>query len=342
MAASCPSTPPSAARALAGGLLVRLVVPAWIALGVGLELVEVSPATLPKTLRLLGHHLGLDPFVWLATLTALEILAVAVLLLVRPLARPMAVFMLASFCLILVGEMLAGNFTSCGCFGALSVAPWITLSIDAALLVAVLVVPPRRAGRGSLRPGPVMAAILVSLAGAAVVALRVLPAGAPAYAMVATSVVAAAGPEGGTEAIAGAALPEYYEPDVATWIDRPFAELDLARWMPPLPEAARVGPAYVIFYGRTCDHCHDLMRAHFTEPAGLPPTLAVAVPETPVGFTTRGARPLACDACLRAELPVGPDWMITPPLVLALDDGVVVCAVEAESVELPACLLWHD
>ena len=50
---------------------------------------------------------------------------------------------------------------------------------------------------------------------------------------------------------------------------------------------------------------------------------------------------MPCEACERLELPLGCDWLVTPPVVIALEDGVVRCAKEAEEPDEPECLIWR-
>ena len=56
---------------------------------------------------------------------------------------------------------------------------------------------------------------------------------------------------------------------------------------------------------------------------------------------TEGLLDQPCLDCAELELPVGTDWLMTPPVVIAIEDGVVKCAKEADDSEAPECLLWH-
>ncbi|MCI0433356.1 MAG: hypothetical protein L0271_06885, partial [Gemmatimonadetes bacterium] len=84
--------------------------------------------------------------------------------------------------------------------------------------------------------------------------------------------------------------------------------------------------------------CHELLELHFTG-ALVIPTAAVAVPESKAGFETSGVLPMPCSDCEQLELPVGTTWWFTPPILVALQDGVIVCVdSEIEDVEYPDCL----
>ena len=71
------------------------------------------------------------------------------------------------------------------------------------------------------------------------------------------------------------------------------------------------------------------------------PATIVAIPETKKGFATTGLLPMECPGCEELELPVGTDWIITTPIVVALDGEQVICAKEGEDPEAPECLVFH-
>ena len=47
-----------------------------------------------------------------------------------------------------------------------------------------------------------------------------------------------------------------------------------------------------------------------------------------------------CFDCDETELPIGVDWIIGTPLVVAIENGIIKCAVENEEAETPICLIW--
>ena len=49
---------------------------------------------------------------------------------------------------------------------------------------------------------------------------------------------------------------------------------------------------------------------------------------------------MSCVGCEDRELPVGTEWIMTTPIVVALDYGNVLCAKEGEDPETPECLIW--
>ena len=129
----------------------------------------------------------------------------------------------------------------------------------------------------------------------------------------------------------------YYMPQYQDWVGRPFVELDVALWVRNLPDDIALGPQYVIFYRKDCEHCHELMELYFSGSLDTP-TTAVAVPERD-GFPTENLQAFDCPECRLAELPIGIDWFLQTPVLVRLADGVVECVAEVEPTA-PECLSW--
>ena len=147
-----------------GLALCRILVPGWVLLGAVIKLSEADPHTLPaKTILALAGHTGVGLDLLLATLVALELMAVAVMLSLGRMARPMAIVVLSVFCLVMIGEMVNGNFISCGCLGRESPSPGVILTIDGVLLFGVMALDPTAATRTMPGGTPAMAAIVLCL-----------------------------------------------------------------------------------------------------------------------------------------------------------------------------------
>ena len=130
---------------LLGLAVTRVVVPLWVLSGAVFKLIERTPANLPSSFVRAAKDWNIDLGLMLPTLIGLEFLAVAVMVLVARLARPMAIFMLLSFCLILIVELVLQS-TSCGCFGSIKIHPGVMLAIDGTLLLSVIFLrPPKTA-----------------------------------------------------------------------------------------------------------------------------------------------------------------------------------------------------
>jgi hypothetical protein len=337
-----------------GFVLTRVVVPLWIVTGAAMKLWEKSPKLLPKNIWTTADDWGVNLYWLLFVLIGLEFFAVAVIWLLPRFARFMAIWMLSLFCLILVGEILAGN-TKCGCLGAASPSPWVMLAIDGALLLGVLLLRPRAAEGPWLPRTRLAATAIVTLVAFALTGVRVLGENRPAAAVVEAGsggegAVVGAGPAGDGADAAGAgagaapALPAYFRiKDDQALVGERLLGTDLGRFVRGWPEDLEVGPRYVVFFSRSCDHCRDLLETHLQAPPPVPTTL-VAIPETKEGFTEDSWLDMQyCRECVgeTLELPVGVDYLITPPVVIALAEGEVTCAKESDDALAPECFTWH-
>ncbi len=320
-------TAPASASGRAGwvGLvLVRFLVPLWVLAGATTKLVERSPKLLPEHLRGLLGDAGIDLHIALSIFLTIEFAAIAVMVLVPRLARITAVCMLGAFCLVLLYEIFNGNVTSCGCLGTISPPPLLMLSIDLGLLILVAALPVRPLRIASDR-------VVWGLVSVLAVALGIV------------SFMHVLGGATGARLVDGpqtVQLPAYYSLDTSDWPGQRAEDIDLISWIPNLPENLNTGQQYIILYSRTCEHCYELLLEHFSYDPPAPTTL-VAIPENTDGFIEDGQLENPCIDCVELDLPIGVDWLMTPPIVIAIEDGVVRCAQEAEDGMMPQCLPWH-
>lgn len=309
-------------------LLARVIVPLWLAAGAVLKLADLSPSHLPAAIIKWTGALGLDlTFVFRFTIAA-ELIVVGIMVLVPPLARWTGIVMLAAFIPVLIGDLALGA-SSCGCFGAVEISPWITLVTDVTFFLGLLLLGRRVPGlalTASLPTRGVVAAGLWSLASVALAFGLRSPVQPP-------STVAAGGSD--TPQAINVPADGYYLPDYPSWLGRPFTDLDIVSWVHGLPDDIASGSQYVIFYRKDCEHCHQLMELYFSGPLPLP-TTAVAVPERG-GFPTQNLQPFPCLECRTAELPAGVDWFLQTPVLVRLVDGRVECVSEVDP-EAPECL----
>jgi hypothetical protein len=312
--------------------LAWVVVPLWLAAGAVLKLVELSPAHLPAAVIKWCGAFGFDLMFVLRFSIAGELIVAGVMVLLPSLARWVGVAMLTAFVPVLIGDLALGA-SSCGCFGSVTVNPWVTLVTDVTFLFVLLVFGRRDPRLEITRHLPTSR---VFIAGAWIL-LSVFV----AFGLKAPTPVADAANNASNAATIGAAqaLPAegYYIPQYGDWIGRPFRELDVASWVSKLPDDIDFGPQYVIFYRKDCEHCHELMEVYFSGSLEKP-TTAIAVPERD-GFPTENLQPFACPDCRVAELPAGIDWFLQTPVLVRLMDGVVECAAEVDA-KAPECLDW--
>ena len=306
-------------------VLARVVVPLWLLTGAVFKLIDLSPTHLPAALIKWAGALGVDLVFVLRFGIAAELIVVGVMVVLPPLARWAGIVILGAFLPVLVGDLMLGA-SSCGCFGAIKVNPWVTLVTDVTFFFGLLVLgrhESRLAMTRSLPTSRVLAVGIWSLL--SVVLAFAIPAETPADPL----------------ASAGGRPPlpadGYYLPSFEEWVGQPFQELEIAAWTTGLTDDLDVGQQFVIFFRKDCEHCHELMEVYFSGPLDWP-TTAIAVPERD-GWPTENLQPFPCDECRAAELPSGIDWFLQTPVLVRLVDGMVECAAEVDPMS-PECLDW--
>lgn len=310
-----------------GALLVRAFVPAWIIFGAYSKIQGATPKSLPRSILDAGGVFGFeDHYFLLALLIAVEFVFIGFMLFSPKLARISAIIILTIFLIVLCVEMFVyGNYESCGCFGEKSLAPTTMFAIDFALLLGIVICKPRKS-RCALNVGK-RSAILITIfitatwiyTFSSIMVKKPMPVR-----------------DGDNTQLT---LPSsWYPKDIGSWVGKSVDDLKLFEWVKEWPHDIHTGKQYVVFYSLTCDHCEALFYNHFEFPTT--PTTLVAIPESTDGFNYDGAFDNPCFDCAKTELPVGPDWIIGTPLVVAIDNGIVKCAVENEDSEAPICLMW--
>ena len=340
---------PNNMAGLIGLWLVRVVVPLWITVGATTKLVSRSPKLLPDHLRGMLLDAGIDLHFALAAFITIEFAAVALMVCIPRLARPIAAFMLIVFCLVLLWEMFNGNMTNCGCLGNVTPPPWAMLAIDAFLLVLIAALPVRPIRKATARSAWALASFLALGLGVLTFTRVQSIASGTAITIPSPQQTTPTAPaltqdpqmqNATTEPTTPISLPAYYALDTDQWVDQPLQDIELFQWIPGLMNRVGTGQHYIVLYSRTCEHCQELLLEHFSMALPAPTTL-IAIPERTDGFNTEGELENPCIDCAEMELPVGVDWLMTPPIVVAVDEGRVVCAQEAEDTFDPQCLPWH-
>jgi hypothetical protein len=301
-----------------GTLLVRLIVPGWILFGALSKVSGATPKSLPRSILNAGEAVGFtDHFLLLSVLTSIEFFFIGLMLFIPKLARKAAITILGIFLLVLCVEIYNGA-VSCGCLGKHSLDPKIMFGIDFAMLLGIVLCRPRGstcAPNGKNR-GPILACVFIAIAWS--------------YTFV---TIHNAKPSNGS-------LPaSWYPRDLSSWIGASIDDVDVFAWVENWPHDIREGKQYVIFYGRNCDHCEELLYRHFEVDLRAPTTL-VAIPESIDGFFGEGEFENPCFDCDVTELQIGVDWIIGTPLVVAIENGIIKCAIENEEAETPVCLIW--
>jgi hypothetical protein len=341
-----------------GFALCRVVVPLWILMGVVFKLYAGSPSTLPQTIRDAARGAGIDLGTLLYTLIGLEILAIGVMVMLARFARPMAIFMLSAFCVILIGEIIKQG-ESCGCFGGIiPVEPWQMLIADGLLLAGVILFRPK-VPETSIGPGraiPIAAGLAIVGIGVSFAAGAVLHKERAQEVIEDDDVVDEPGfdeliVDNGGEGRdvtpprprrdpsinpAPRSLPAYWYPDDPdAWVGKPWREVEVFQFMPRWPEGLDEGTHYVVLYSRTCSHCRDMFEFDLVMPREHP-TIAIEIPASRTRLTSP-AWPLPPDLAENVRLmslPLGTDWtMITAPTALRIENGIVTCVQEGDHKE---------
>ena len=337
-----------------GTLFRRCVVPGWILAGALFKLWERNPQLLPKPVtdvtdflfvKLAGipRERYLDPA--MRAMVAVEV-AAALLIALGParLGRAISAGILSLFCLILV-ILIASGAANCGCFGNSGPSPAWMLAIDGALLVGVLALRPPAAASASVRPAALVAvAVLVGGVTAFAVPARegvVLqpdattqagspapqPAVAPAAPEPASGTSASGASGAGNPPAAGSApwppMPAtakpWYSPEFAEWKGKRLDSQELMLLVPrPLPADLNAGRHHIVLMREDCEHCHALLTKYFTGTLQTP-SLTIAVPDA-----TGELLENPCTGCSKAQFPAGITYVFSTPVLLTVQDGVVV------------------
>lgn len=312
-----------------GFALSRIIVPLWVLTGATVKLMAGSPTNLPQNFVDFGRNAGINLGHMLYTLIGLEFFAVAVMVLISRFARPMAIFMLSVFCLVLIGEMIRGE-ESCGCFGdsGIQIKPWQMFIIDGVLLAGVILFRPKVAesAMGLSKAAPIAA--IMALMGIG------LSFGAAAVIHSEQSQDAEVQGDEADETInpAPRSLPSFwYTENMDSWIGKPWREVDVFRFMRRWPADMDEGTRYVVLYSRTCDHCQSMFENDLSQPMDAP-VVAIQIPYNRQQLT--GPNPLFDPSEYAGiqllELPIGPEWIITAPLAMRIENGVITCVQEGD------------
>lgn len=333
---------------LAGTILVRIVVPLWVLAGASVKFGTFNPALLPEPIldlvKITAGPFGVRDLgwwleMWLRFFIGAEFAAALVMFLSPKLARFTASFLLAVFLAVLAATMAKSaqreGITaiwsgSCGCFGSASPPPIAMFGIDAALLAGVVFLRPRRGAIVPLRPWLVAASVVVGFGisygrPTPVIKLEPMPTPVPAQPSSPAPV------DGGASASAAGSwgeIPDRLEPfyftEFSEWIGRPLSSQPIARLVSrPLPDWVDEDRFHLVFYRSDCDKCHELLDAFFSGPLETP-VLAVEIPDG----DPAAALGMPCEECLLHRLPEGTEYVLTTPVLLTVENGIVLAACE--------------
>ncbi len=287
--------------------LVRFIVPLWILAGSAFKYLAGSVADLPP---IYAYIPGMsNPSVlqqaFLITV-ALELVIVVMLLLHRRYARPLAIGVLAAFCVVILHAMLSGA-TSCGCFGSVKISPWVVLGVDVVLLAGALFLP-----RAKRIPDISTSRWLVITALSALVIAGVF-----------------AGVHRGYQGRYSTAQTL----DLYRWQGQPWDRLAIFNFTPRAPDGRSYSPATFpedrqtwVFYRRTCPHCYDVIKALSEAKQDVRTRLVVVdMPLQPGVEEALKLQPFEapCTECDKLRLIDGPQYDAPVPVIVTFQRGVV-------------------
>jgi hypothetical protein len=330
------SAPKDASKPL-GTIVRRVLVPGWILAGALFKLWERNPQLLPKPVTVFVKLAGipreryLDPA--MRGMVAVEIsAAIAIALGPARLGRVLSIALLALFCTILA-ILIASGAASCGCFGNSGPSPRWMLAIDGALLVAVMVLrapaaPPVSAGgrTGALLGAAALVGTVTAFAVPPRAGVALQPADTEASAQQQPPTPSATNePAPAVPATAApwppmpATAKPWYAPEFAEWTGKRLDSQELMLLVQrPLPANLNAGRHHVVLMREDCEHCHALLTKYFSGTLQTP-TLTVAVPDA-----TGELLENPCTDCGKAQFPAGITYVFSTPVLLTVQDGVVV------------------
>lgn len=318
----------------------------WILIGALFKLFAGTPNDLP--VPVLQFLPDVDPGLKLHLAVAIELVVVVLGLLAPALGWFWVTGCLAVFVLILA-RLLGLSEKECGCFGtAIQVHPALMLSIDAALLLAILATRPWRTLRGAPRAPLALVGALAALAVAA--PWLVIEAGGPPPAPIAHSRARPAAEPGapaattGIQGAPGATTSEPASPGASgPAASGPTPAAELPRWvvLSPLKQGwvgkhvrdTELGPwvavddypldAEWILFRYTCDHCRDHFLKLDSEFATNPKMYVLVHIPDDKDETHRVVDTLPPHFEPMVELPRGTEWVGVTPWTLELEAGIV-------------------
>ena len=111
-----------------------------------------------------------------------------------------------------------------------------------------------------------------------------------------------------------------------SWLGMDLSETVLGRFVPDVKDVVGTGHGVVVLYNPRCGTCHDLFDVYFSEGVDLPVAALLVPPsEQEVVIPSEYPEEVNCPGCEMMSLPNGPLWLVQPPVVLGVTDGVVTC-----------------
>lgn len=123
------------------------------------------------------------------------------------------------------------------------------------------------------------------------------------------------------------------------WQNKTLEETEISRHLPQLVDQIGSETTVVMFYSPYCEVCHEIFDNLI---APDPPDRVIAIEVPAAGDPSTRDMPekneVHCPDCLMLSLPGGPMWLITTPVVMTMQDGVITCVSTATDADPERCL----
>ena len=237
-------------------------------------------------------------------------------------ARTIAIGVFALFALAAFAEAVLGR-KNCGCFGAVSVSPWITAAFDLCTVAALAWCKPKGLAAESVVPRRLArAAFAFGIVVAGVSTAAVWEIHGPAVVTADLAAASRVDPFGARDSLVVL--------DPSGWAGRPFAlashidaggKLTAGRWI-------------VLLVHHDCDHCIAAVpRYEAAMPQDGRTKLAI-IEMPPYAGPGEGIAPSSA-VTLTSRLDTTRDWFATTPVAILLDHGIVQAAADGDKAATP-------
>ena len=303
--------------------IVRLAVAALLLVAAGMKVVQISTEPANNCGELSCRWQGIVE-------TEAEILLGLWLLsgLAADYSRAMATIAFGAFAVITCYKGIKGD-ASCGCFGKMEIRPWYTMALDLVVVAGLLVFrpiagrPPAPPAGGDSESKPVARPGKLPWWTVAFAVVALLAVAATAWPML----VYRPARQALDGKIVGGGPVLIDATDLNNWLHRPLPLL-MGNWL-ECDANLRQGEWKLILYRSSCKACRRELaerdkQARDVQRAGRPVTVAVA--ELPPGAPP-GENAVAADSPLvRAKLKFPPAWFVHTPVLIRIQNGMVVNA----------------
>ena len=123
------------------------------------------------------------------------------------------------------------------------------------------------------------------------------------------------------------------------WQDKTLEETEISRFLPELNDMVGTETTVVMFYSPYCEVCHEIFD---TMIAPDPPARVIAIEVPAAGDPSTRDMPektdIHCPDCVMLNLPEGPMWLITTPVLMTMQNGVITCVSTATDADPERCL----